>query len=166
MRWRDDPGDARSGSTEAAPAPAGAAEAGTAEVRPEPEATAEAQPGPEATAETRPEPEEREAAAVEQREKAVGRAAPEQAGDLIAATDAERMRGQWRDVQASFVDDPRKAVQDADALVGAAMDVLRRRFEAQRSALSGDWREAERADTEALRLALRRYRQLFNSLVH
>lgn len=164
MRWRDDPGDARSASTEAAPASAGAAEAATAEAQPE--ATAETRPEPEATAETQPGPEEREAAAVEQREKAVGRAAPAQVGELIAATDAERMRGQWRDVQASFVDDPRKAVQDADALVGAAMDDLRRRFENQRSALSGDWREAEHADTEALRMALRRYRQLFDSLVH
>src|SRR6476660_3153952 len=42
-------------------------------------------------------------------------------GSLVAKRQIEELRGRWSGIQASFVDDPRKAVQEADALVSSAI---------------------------------------------
>src|SRR5262245_47213573 len=47
--------------------------------------------------------------------------APARAETLFPAGDITRLRNQWTDIQAAFVDEPRNAVQRADSLVG---DVL------------------------------------------
>src|SRR5215216_7685190 len=40
---------------------------------------------------------------------------------LFADAEAATLRGRWTDVQASFVDEPRKAVEQADSLVAETM---------------------------------------------
>src|SRR5436190_9485291 len=42
---------------------------------------------------------------------------PDNRSPLFAEQDANTLRKRWSDVQASFVDEPRKAVEQADALV-------------------------------------------------
>lgn len=75
------------------------------------------------------------------------------------------LRNQWSDVQAAFVDDPQNAVQRAHGLVTALMDELVQTFTQERSSLEGQWKGGGTADTEALRVALQRYRSFFNRLL-
>jgi hypothetical protein len=75
------------------------------------------------------------------------------------------LRTQWNDVQAEFVDDPRRAVQDAQNLVRTLVDELTETFRREREGLEGQWSKGGNADTEALRVALQRYRSFFNRLL-
>src|SRR5215470_10948278 len=43
-------------------------------------------------------------------------------GSVVGTRQIEELRGRWSGIQASFVDDPRKAVQEADALVSSAIE--------------------------------------------
>ena len=84
---------------------------------------------------------------------------------LFAGEDAERLRGRWTEVQAGFVDEPRQAVQDADALVAELMQRLAETFSAERSRLESQWDNDEDVSTEDLRIALQRYRTFFDRLL-
>lgn len=75
------------------------------------------------------------------------------------------LREQWNDVQAAFVDDPQNAVQRAHALVTELVDDLVRTFSQERTTLEEQWKGGGIADTEALRVALQRYRAFFNRLL-
>lgn len=79
--------------------------------------------------------------------------------------DPGRLRDQWRDIQAGFVDDPKDAVTRADALVGDALEQLTDQCSRRREQLESEWARGEAADTEVLRTALRGYRDLFDQLV-
>ncbi|REF00138.1 hypothetical protein [Thermomonospora umbrina] len=72
-------------------------------------------------------------------------------------------RHRWREVQSSFVDDPRDAVRRADALASEALRVLADRLQERKGAL--DAVRDEEGDTERLRLALRDYRDFFDRLL-
>lgn len=92
-----------------------------------------------------------------------------EAGDedfrLMDPEDAERFRSRWHELQSLFVDDPRRAVKEADELVAAVMQKLATTFADHRRALEGQWREGEDVDTERLRMALRQYRSFFQRLL-
>jgi hypothetical protein len=75
------------------------------------------------------------------------------------------LRPRWSQVQASFVDAPRQAVEDADKLVADAMHRLAEAFASTRADLERDWDRGEDVSTEDLRLALRRYRAFFDRLL-
>jgi hypothetical protein len=75
------------------------------------------------------------------------------------------LRPRWADIQASFVDEPRRAVEQADALVADAIGRLAEAFAEARSNLEHDWDRGEEVSTEDLRLALRRYRTFFDRLL-
>ena len=75
------------------------------------------------------------------------------------------LRSRWDDVQAGFVDDPRAAVQQAQALVKSLVDELVNTFSRERDNLEGQWNSGGNVDTEALRVALQRYRSFFNRLL-
>ena len=75
------------------------------------------------------------------------------------------LRERWSDVQASFVDDPRTAVQQAHELVTNLVDELTNTFTRERTNLESQWNGNGQADTEALRVALQRYRSFFNRLL-
>ena len=89
---------------------------------------------------------------------------PEQ-GPLFSAEEAARLRSQWDSVQVGFVDEPRKAVQEADSLVAVAMKRLAEQFAEERSKLESQWDRGGDVSTEDLRLALRRYRSFFGRLL-
>ncbi|MGV9674242.1 hypothetical protein ACWDSJ_03085 [Nocardia sp. NPDC003482] len=84
---------------------------------------------------------------------------------LFADADLERLRIEWREVQALFVDDPHQAVTRADELVGTTIDQLTRVIADRKQALESRWRAGKSADTEDLRQALRGYRGFFHRIL-
>ena len=89
----------------------------------------------------------------------------EQLAALFPQETAEAFRSDWDSVQIGFVDDPRKAVQQADELVAKVMKSLAESFAKQRASIEADVGRDEQADTENLRVALRRYRSFFERLL-
>lgn len=86
-------------------------------------------------------------------------------GDALIAHDrCVDYRSRWGVVQGDFIDEPRKAVTDADALVGEILDDLSKTFHGQRRSLEQQW-EDDKSTTEDMRLALRRYRTFFDRLL-
>ena len=83
---------------------------------------------------------------------------------LVSADRAESYGSRWNSVKGEFVDEPRRAVADADALVGELLDELQELFKAQRSDIERGL-DADETSTEDLRLALRRYRSFFDRLL-
>ena len=79
--------------------------------------------------------------------------------------DEENFRSRWNGIQTGFVDEPRRAVEQADELVAELMQHLARNFSDQRSNLETQWQRSEQASTEDLRGALRRYRSFFDRLL-
>jgi len=89
----------------------------------------------------------------------------EQPAALFADQDASEYRSRWQDVQVEFVDDPRQAVQRADALVAQLMQELAETFASERSTLEQQWDRGGEVSTEDLRISLRRYRSFFDRLL-
>jgi hypothetical protein len=90
--------------------------------------------------------------------------APAAAGPtaLLAWLDAEGVRRRLLDIQASFVDEPRQAVQEAGRFADDLVQQVIQALQAQRGQLQGTVAEG---DTEQLRLALRGYRQFVDRLL-
>ena len=84
---------------------------------------------------------------------------------LMASGDAEGFRAHWTDVQTSFVDSPRDAVQQADALVAELMQHLASTFADERSNLERQWDRGDDIATDDLRTAFQRYRTFFERLL-
>ncbi|MGY4099597.1 hypothetical protein ACW2Q0_08555 [Nocardia sp. R16R-3T] len=84
---------------------------------------------------------------------------------LFGAADRERLRGAWRQLQGSFVDNPHEAVTQADDLVMATVQQLSATLAERKQSLERLWSRTEDGDTEDLRLALRSYRAFFEQLV-
>ena len=84
---------------------------------------------------------------------------------LLADDELQDMLVQWKDIQAEFVDEPRQAVQDADALVAELMQRLAQMFASEREQLESRWSGGGDVDTEDLRHGLRRYRSFFERLL-
>ena len=85
----------------------------------------------------------------------------EQPAALFPAEDARNFQTRWDAVQVSFVDEPRRAVEQADALVAEALKRQAEIFAAARADLETQWDRGEDVSTEDLRQALRRYRAFF-----
>jgi hypothetical protein len=91
-----------------------------------------------------------------------------QSEELAALFDgdvSQDFRTRWTEVQGSFVDDPKMAVQHADELVAQVMKSLAESFARQRASIEADVGGADQASTENLRVALRRYRSFFERLL-
>lgn len=84
---------------------------------------------------------------------------------LFPAGELEGLRTRWKQVQTAFVDQPRKAVEEADGLVAAAMKRLAEVFRDERSRLEQQWDRGDNVSTEDLRVALKRYRSFFDRLL-
>ncbi|MFC4855410.1 hypothetical protein [Actinophytocola glycyrrhizae] len=80
-------------------------------------------------------------------------------GDLFPGDAATRLRERWRELQADFVDDPQRAVREADDVV----DEVLRTITEHRQRLAGEWQGD--TDTEHLRLAMREYRTFVDRLL-
>jgi glutathione S-transferase len=84
---------------------------------------------------------------------------------LLPQEQSERFTEQWQGIQASFVDRPKEAVENADALVEDLMQRITRSFATERERLEKQWAEGEEVSTEDLRVALTRYRSFFERLL-
>ena len=82
---------------------------------------------------------------------------------LFGGTESEEFRHRWQDIQTGFVDEPRQAVERADALVAAAIKRLAEIFAQERGTL--EWAKGSNVSTEDLRVALRRYHGFFDRLL-
>jgi hypothetical protein len=97
-------------------------------------------------------------------------AAPAQRGEaratpLFPPDQAQQLRSRWEQVQTSFVDEPRRAVEQADGLVAEVIKSLAETFAAERGNLEQQWGRGDNISTEDLRLALQRYRSFFDRLL-
>jgi hypothetical protein len=84
---------------------------------------------------------------------------------LLATDVVNQLRNQWTDIQAGFVDEPRRAVERADGLVADAIKRLAETFANERAQLEGQWDRGGDVSTEDLRQALQRYRSFFSRLL-
>jgi hypothetical protein len=85
--------------------------------------------------------------------------------DLFPNEELAGYRTQWESIQTGFVDQPRAAVEQADALVSQVVTRLTEVFTRERSTLEGQWTKGDNVSTEDLRLALKRYRSFFHKLL-
>lgn len=84
---------------------------------------------------------------------------------MFAGAEADGYRTRWDAIQTGFVDEPRRAVQEADALVDTVIKRLSEVFADERGALENQWGRDGEISTEDLRLALRKYRSFFERLL-
>ena len=85
--------------------------------------------------------------------------------ELFPNEELSGYRTQWESIQTGFVDQPRAAVEQADALVSQIMTRLTDVFTRERSTLEGQWAKGDNVSTEDLRIALTRYRSFFHRLL-
>ncbi len=86
-------------------------------------------------------------------------------GPLFREDELQGFRSRWDQVQASFVDEPRQAVERADGLVANMVQRLAEEFASARTKLEKQWDTGSEVSTEDLRQVLRRYRSFFNRLL-
>lgn len=84
---------------------------------------------------------------------------------LLNHEESDHFRTRWNEIQGKFLDEPRAAVQQADALVSEVIEQITQRFANEHSLLEGQWKQGADVSTEDLRKALQRYRSFFNRLV-
>jgi hypothetical protein len=85
--------------------------------------------------------------------------------DLFPDEELLGYRTRWEAIQTGFVDQPRAAVEQADALVSQVVTRLTEVFTRERSTLEGQWTKGDDVSTEDLRIALTRYRSFFHRLL-
>jgi hypothetical protein len=91
-----------------------------------------------------------------------GHAADGDLGPLFDDADVKDTRGQWHNIQASFVDDPHAALKRADELNDQIVRSLTSALETRRRMLQEG---IANADTEQLRMGLRHYGQLLDRIL-
>jgi hypothetical protein len=74
-------------------------------------------------------------------------------------------RARWDQVQTSFVDEPRHAVEQADALVGTVVKRIADQFSEERAKLEKQGGRGQNVTTEDLRQNFKRYRAFFDRLL-
>jgi len=84
---------------------------------------------------------------------------------LFPADQAESFRSRWTAVQSGFVDEPRRAVEQADSLIAEVMKSLAASFAEERQNLERQWDSGDNVSTEDLRVGLQRYRSFFDRLL-
>jgi hypothetical protein len=85
---------------------------------------------------------------------------------LLPTNEVENLRGQWDRIQTTFVDEPRKSVEEADKLVASAIRRMAEVFSKERATLENSWSRGEQISTEDLRVALQHYRTFFSRLLN
>lgn len=84
---------------------------------------------------------------------------------ILPKQQVEELRSRWNMIQTNFIDEPRRAVRDADTLVASAIKQVSEVFTDQRSQLEKQWSQGDEISTEDLRLALQQYRSFFSRLL-
>ena len=89
----------------------------------------------------------------------------ERPAQLLATDELQTLRSRWDSIQTGFVDEPRRAVEQADSLVAEVMQHLAQLFADERNKLESQWSRGDNVSTEDLRIALQRYRSFFDRLL-
>jgi hypothetical protein len=84
---------------------------------------------------------------------------------LFAENELRDFRARWDQVQTSFVDEPRHAVEQADTLVATVVKRIAEQFAEERSKLETQWDRGDNVSTEDLRQGFKRYRAFFDRLL-
>lgn len=84
---------------------------------------------------------------------------------LLPQGEAVEFQTRWKALQTSFVDEPRRAVEEGDTLVAELMQKLANSFAEERQSLETQWDRGDDVSTEDLRIALQRYRSFFDRLL-
>jgi hypothetical protein len=84
---------------------------------------------------------------------------------LFSGSEMGDFRSQWSNLQTGFVDEPRRAVENADKLVSSVMQRLAEGFANERTCLEKQWDNGNNVSTEELRVALQHYRSFFDRLL-
>jgi hypothetical protein len=84
---------------------------------------------------------------------------------LLASDEKDSFLRQWEAIQTGFVDEPRQAVAQADALVAGLTRRLTETFSDARGQLEAQWDRGDDVSTEDLRVSLQRYRSFFARLL-
>jgi hypothetical protein len=84
---------------------------------------------------------------------------------LFVDDELRNFRARWDQVQTSFVDEPRHAVEQADTLVAAVVQRIAEQFAEERAKLEQQWDHDGDVSTEELRQGLKRYRAFFDRLL-
>jgi hypothetical protein len=77
---------------------------------------------------------------------------------------AERYRDAWRDIQAHFVDEPEAALAEAQERIAEAVQALADALLAEQVSLDPH-EDSEHPDTEALRVAMRGYKDFLERVL-
>jgi hypothetical protein len=99
----------------------------------------------------------------EQQPQAAGGPPPGESAGLLPWHEAEGYRRQWESIQASFVDDPRQAIERADGLVVEVLHRMAQVREEHRNRLRSGL--GENSSTEDYLGTIRSYRALFEGLL-
>ena len=113
----------------------------------------------------RPEPAEGRGPQAVASERSFDQGSRSDATPLFPSNELNDLRTRWKEIQTAFVDEPRKAVEQADSLVASAMKRLAEVFAQERSGLEQQWDRGDSVSTEDLRVALQRYRSFFDRLL-
>ncbi len=88
-----------------------------------------------------------------------------QPNPLFPEDELHNYRARWDQVQTSFVDEPRAAVEQADSLVANVVKRIAEQFASEREGLEKQWDRGDDVNTEDLRQAMKRYRAFFDRLL-
>ena len=86
-------------------------------------------------------------------------------GPVFDGESAASFRQRWSEIQTEFIDDPRRAVEDADHFVADVVQAFATGVESRRRALTSPWEQDGRTQTEELRLTMRQYRTLVDQIL-
>ena len=84
---------------------------------------------------------------------------------LFSEHESKDLFSKWDALQVGFIDEPRRAVEQADHLVATAMKRTAEVFAEERARLERQWDRGDNVSTEDLRVAMRRYRSFFRRLL-
>src|ERR1700680_604565 len=88
-----------------------------------------------------------------------------EATPLFPEDELHNFRARWDQVQTSFLDEPRQAVEQADTLVANVVKRIAEKFATERGKLENQWAKGDSVNTEDLRQSLKRYRSFFDRLL-
>jgi len=84
---------------------------------------------------------------------------------LLPHEQTQQLTERWEAIQANFVDEPQRSVEEADALVADLVQRITGSFSNERQRLESQWARGDDVSTEDLRVALTHYRSFFDRLL-
>ena len=83
---------------------------------------------------------------------------------LVDGASLSEFERRWHAVQADFIEDPRRAVGEAGALIADLMEHVSKNLRSRRGEL--DRQQGGDSDTETMRQEMRRYKELMTRMLH